>query len=404
MVTSAPAVPSNSTFLDGSDSSATLELFRAALGPLHTDYYLKVFTRFDAADRPGLSWNWAAGLLTLNWMALRKLWSPALTYAGAVLTCLVLVLGAGRLVFDITPEVQTLILAGLALVAIAVPAMLGNALLYSACRRQMEHALEANATLADACAMLKRAAPSRQRMIGLLIGNCVALAAVLGAVVNFPDSVSLGSKTQEMAIARNAVTGKTQEMAAPGLPLLTAAAPPHAVASTPAVIPSVPATSSSAPINSSALPRLQAELPAPVASVPLALSNSPSNKLPNADSPSTPTAKPSQPVLPTASVLKIPENNASVTKKPASKTEHHKPADQSAHFIINVGLFADENNARNAYIKLSDAGLNVLSNEITTKSGKRTRVRAGPFPTMVEAERAAEQIRALNLEAVIAPQ
>lgn len=73
-------------------------------------------------------------------------------------------------------------------------------------------------------------------------------------------------------------------------------------------------------------------------------------------------------------------------------------------FIVNVGLFADENNTRNAYTKLNDAGLNVLSNEITSKKGKLTRIRVGPFPTQAEADRAAEKIRSLKLDAVVVPQ
>jgi DedD protein len=77
---------------------------------------------------------------------------------------------------------------------------------------------------------------------------------------------------------------------------------------------------------------------------------------------------------------------------------------KDTRFLINVGLFADENNIRNIYTKLSDAGLNVLSNEITGKKGKLTRIRVGPFASQAEADRAAEKIRALKLEAVVVSQ
>jgi cell division septation protein DedD len=448
MVTSASAAPSNATFLDGSDTSATLELFRAALGPLETDYYLKVFTRFDAADRAGLSWNWAAGLFTLNWLALRKLWGTALGYAGAVLASAVLVLGIGRLVFDWNSDLQEMILAVLALVSVAVPASLGNALLYTHCRKRMERALEVNATLADACAMLKREAPSRQRLIGLFIGNAVALAALVGAAIAFPDIAMPGSRTQELANVRNTAEGKTQDMApaaalpasaasaasavsaasAPSAwasaPVLSASTPASTPATTPAATPAAVAsgafTPAPAPLHASSAagnalaPRPQAEVPSPVASVPLALSNSPANRLPGTDRSATPAASSqqsasvkSEPPKATPSKAAAPrtkEAPASAAKNAAAKKEPAKAASHDSHVIINVGLFADENNARNAYVKLSDAGLNVLSNEITTKNGKRTRVRVGPFATQAEAERAAERIRALQLEAVIAPQ
>ena len=70
-------------------------------------------------------------------------------------------------------------------------------------------------------------------------------------------------------------------------------------------------------------------------------------------------------------------------------------------FLINVGLFADENNARNAKTKLVDAGLSAFTEEAIYPRGKRTRVRVGPFETLTEADAAAEKIRNLGLEAAV---
>jgi cell division septation protein DedD len=66
-----------------------------------------------------------------------------------------------------------------------------------------------------------------------------------------------------------------------------------------------------------------------------------------------------------------------------------------------VGLFADPNNARNAYVKLQDAGLPAVSQELKSSKGPRTRVRVGPYESLAEADRAAERIRALQLEAAV---
>ena len=52
--------------------SATTALYRAALGPVNTAHYLTLFARFDEAGRSSPSWNWAAGLVTLNWLAFRQ--------------------------------------------------------------------------------------------------------------------------------------------------------------------------------------------------------------------------------------------------------------------------------------------------------------------------------------------
>jgi cell division septation protein DedD len=86
-----------------------------------------------------------------------------------------------------------------------------------------------------------------------------------------------------------------------------------------------------------------------------------------------------------------PTRAASATSRPAAEDI----------FLINVGLFADANNARNAMAKLQDAGLPAQSQPIRSAKGARTRVRVGPFETRVEAERVAEKIRSLQLEALV---
>jgi hypothetical protein len=76
--------------------SATIALYRAALGTVNVGRYLPVFERFDEEGRAGPSWNWAAALLTLNWLVFRQLWGTALVYVAAVEGLVLLVLGLGR--------------------------------------------------------------------------------------------------------------------------------------------------------------------------------------------------------------------------------------------------------------------------------------------------------------------
>ncbi|WP_029706417.1 SPOR domain-containing protein, partial [Rhodoferax saidenbachensis] len=69
---------------------------------------------------------------------------------------------------------------------------------------------------------------------------------------------------------------------------------------------------------------------------------------------------------------------------------------------INVGLFAVPTNAHNAVRKLTGAGLTAYTQEIKSKTkGKLTAVRVGPFENRLDADTAAERIRALELEAVV---
>ena len=70
-------------------------------------------------------------------------------------------------------------------------------------------------------------------------------------------------------------------------------------------------------------------------------------------------------------------------------------------YYINVGLFANDWNARYAQAKLVDAGLVSFRQALITSKGKLTRVRVGPFESKVEADAAARKIQELKLDAVV---
>jgi len=136
-------VPADATTLDQSERSATGQLFAAAIGPVNAAYYSRIFGRFDSTDRAWLSWNWAACLCTLDWMVFRKLWGAALAYAGAVVASVLLVFGVGRLVYRTSAEMEMGLLAGLVVLAFAIPGLVGNGLLYAASKKRMARALAA---------------------------------------------------------------------------------------------------------------------------------------------------------------------------------------------------------------------------------------------------------------------
>lgn len=115
---------------------------------------------------------------------------------------------------------------------------------------------------------------------------------------------------------------------------------------------------------------------------------------------------------PTAKVASAPRAKASdvsvaskVPKLPKLQKAPKASAQETAApatFVVNVGLFADENNARNAHTKLVDAGLPAYQQAVKGPRGRFTRVRVGPFDTEVEAQTAAEKIQALGLDAMVA--
>ena len=93
------------------------------------------------------------------------------------------------------------------------------------------------------------------------------------------------------------------------------------------------------------------------------------------------------------------------TPAPAKQANEPRIATASgdlAHgFYINVGVFAVPANADKVLQKLQGAGFKPIVQELTTSKGHVTRVRVGPFKAKPEAERVAEKIHVLKLDAVV---
>ena len=70
-------------------------------------------------------------------------------------------------------------------------------------------------------------------------------------------------------------------------------------------------------------------------------------------------------------------------------------------YYINVGLFADEANARKAQARLLNEGLPAFRQELNNANGRRIRVRVGPYGSRAAADAAAASIRAMALDAVV---
>lgn len=414
--------PADITTADQSEGDSTTAMYRAAIGPVSAGYYLPLFTRFEAADRAGLSWNWSAALCTLSWMAYRQLWSAALAYAGAVVGLALLVFGIGRLVFQIPESTQWGLLLVFSLAAIAGPGLYGNALFHAQCRKRMAHALLVNNTLPEACALLKRQASSRQRLAWLTLANAAVAGMVLMGYFSAPPSRPLAESPPKAIEVHNQALDQALDAALK--PLAPASAPVLALA--PAATASAPSTTASAPSTTASAPALVASEPvyrtepkkevaeikppqaaeaptavavAQTADVPKAVAVVQAKKaLPQA------AAKPAPKVVAVTPPAKVPAKaekaaKAPITAKASASTA--TPAAAEPHFLINAGLFADDNNARNVYVKLSDAGFAVFKQEIQTKKGLRTRVRVGPFDSEDAAQTAAEKIRALGLDALV---
>ena len=452
----------------GPSDSAIHTLYRAALGPVRPESYLPRFERFDALGRTQPGWNWAASLCTLNWMALRHLWTPALIYVAAAEGLGLLLFGAIRALLPWPEPVQWGLVGAFALLAFVLPGLYGDAILHTEVRKRIARALASTSSLPDACTQLEQQAATPRRLAGLAALNVALLGAAGLAFWLLPQTIPADAPAQPPSAptaAGNVAVGtasapEVHSIPAPPAPHASAAAttptstasdaeptplhaptppaaPPPAsapvqqtaAATTPAPKVSTAAPKASAPPTMARTPAASSAKP-PVPAAPAATRRAASAPAPAASAaprplpattprkPATlaaaPTSSPAQSSSESVSAPADSTNNPAVSAPAASASDStaHAPAPSASSapppmvgktpgYYINVGLFAEEANARKAQAKLLNAGLPAFRQSLDTPKGQRIRVRVGPYPSAAQAQAAARSIKALQLDAVV---
>lgn len=393
----------------GPSDSAMHTLYRAALGPVRPESYLPRFERFDALGRTQPGWNWAACLCTLNWMALRHLWTPALIYVAAAEGLGLLLFGAIRTLLPWPEPVQWGLVGAFALLAFVLPGLYGDAILHTEVRKRIARALASTRSLPDACAQLEQQAATPRRLAGLAALNVALLGAAGLAFWLLPHtSPSPAPADSPSAQAAAALPPASQTTAVPAPPAASAPAAPTYLEASAASAPVAPMPDlEPAP----AIPASASAVPAQVASASRTPTRGPSEKPTGtattahraAPAPTPTPAKPAPAVAtrPTATAS-APSPGTSNRAAPAISTASAPaPVGSAPGYYINVGLFAEEANARRAQAKLLNAGLPAFRQSLDTPKGQRIRVRVGPYPSAAQAQAAARSIKALQLDAVV---
>lgn len=402
-----------------SDSALTA-LYSAALGPVHLSRYLPIFARFDEAGRTTTSWNWAASLCTLNWMVFRQLWGAALVYVAAAEGVALLVFGVGRPLLEWPEAVEWGVAAAFVLLSCAVPGLYGNALLHADTHKKIARALTATHTLNEACALLARQASSWKRLAWLVAGNLALALAAAGAYLAMPSAGTAEADSATPVAPIRPVPLTPSEPPAPPPPL------PHPatisallVASEPAALPSPAATDSAAPTELPASETMPTSVPAAASEQAPAPAPAPAPAAQPQPAASTPPA--AAPLAQAADKVAPPKRlsppqaraRASAPDTPAAppdtaasaSTAQPLPAVGTAPgYYINVGLFAEEANARKAQARLLNEGLPAFRQETRVGKKRRLRVRVGPYSDRADADAAAITIRAMGLDALVARQ
>lgn len=441
--------------LDSPSDNAMTALSRLALGPVNTDYYLAVFERFDSTGRTTTTWNWAACLATLNWMVFRQLWSAALVYVAAAEGLALIVFGVGRSFLHWPLGVELGVLGAFAVLAFAVPGLYGNAILYADIRKRIARALAASRTVPEACALLEKQASSRKRLQMVVLANGVlGVAALIAYLVWSPSdtkplalepAVTVAQATAAATAASSAAipaappqaspqaTDQTEPAAAakPTLPpepppvvtpapsATPVAASQPAPASAPAAIQAAAAPAKAPTASKASAPTPSKATPPPTEPIASAQPASATASKAAASSPtpgkaaaSTPSSRASATASPTAPAASTPaprreaasRASAPAKPKPPATAASDTPAPTvgtAAGYYINVGLFAEEANARKTQARLLNEGLPAFRQELNNAKGRRIRVRVGPYDSRAQADAAAESIRAMALDAVV---
>lgn len=339
------------------------QLYRAALGPDPQDHYLRRFQARDAGTRRQACWHWGACLCAPAWLAWRGLFGLAALWACTALLGGLLVLGLARLVFGAgSTTLGTLALALLALASLGW-GWGAEALYHRVSNRRIVQAVQSQTSVAAACAQLQRSQPGRIRRWTAMLGWSLAALALLAGLV---PALRASVPSPPHAPAAGARMGA----AVPA----SAAVPPAVVAAPVATPEPVQATASAVPMPAPEPAPTQAATPTPAA-------------------PAAPDAADAA----SAPATRTPD----AVPAPAPAPTPKQPAAASGRYAVQIGVFAQPDNARDALAKLRAAGFAAHAERANGEGHQR--VRAGPFATQDQALKASERIRALGLPAVVVP-
>lgn len=366
------------------------QLYLHAVGPVGTAYYERVFTRFETLGRTPPTWNHAAAFCTLGWCLLRGLWRPAAVWSSMALLLAVLMWAGAFSALPRQAQVSVALLG--AIVLCGVPGFFGNGWYYRLVHQQTMHALEESPSLAQAQARLAQQASSPKQWRLAAVGQ-VALWALLG-VFAWHSADSAPEPAPERTVGppqlnfpEPTTIAPAEDVAPPG-----AAAPLAPPESTLAMAPSSAMTETTATAAPPGiLPITMAEaMPAPAAPAPT-------------PAPAPKVAAPKAAPAPKAAAPVAKTTRSKPTPPPAAAPQE-KPARTNSQFYVTLGTYAEVTNAAAVERKVRQAGYAAQSFSTTSNKGVLTRLRAGPFATRAEAEKAQRALRAQRIPASVQEQ
>lgn len=94
----------------------------------------------------------------------------------------------------------------------------------------------------------------------------------------------------------------------------------------------------------------------------------------------------------------VPAAPSAAAKNAAAKD--NAPAKDGQHVVL-IGAFTNEGNVKNLKSKLGELSIPVYTEPLDSPQGRKTRVRAGPFPNRGAAEKALEKMKRIGVSGVV---
>ncbi len=183
-------------------------------------------------------------------------------------------------------------------------------------------------------------------------------------------------------------------------PAAAASAPVEAPAPVDAPPPAEPAASDAARVAAAAV----AVAKAASAAAPAAKAAPVATPAAKAAPVATPAAKPAAvaaPAKPAAASAPVAAAAGTTTAATAAEAPATASAPRAARYVVQVGAFSEPTTARDVRSKVERLGLKTYTQVVDTDSGKRTRVRVGPFASREEAMQTLARIQAASLPGVV---
>lgn len=108
------------------------------------------------------------------------------------------------------------------------------------------------------------------------------------------------------------------------------------------------------------------------------------------------------PEKPVKSTDREPQRAAAILGGKTPEAASSAPANNAGgQYVILIGAFSNSANVKQLQTKIGELGIKVYTEPLASPEGKKTRVRAGPFPSREAADKALDKLKRIGVNGVV---